>query len=90
MFKFLFSALSNGCSLLKWQISRKKEFGSSVVVTIRNQFLRLIMLENALRDEATSSTQASEWYSHFKSRHTSIKNFGWSGQPLLSQREKRG
>jgi len=70
MFIFLFSALSNGYSPLKWQISRKKEFGSSVVVTMRNQFLRLIMLENALHDGATSSTQAPEQYSHFKSRHT--------------------
>jgi len=87
---FLFSVLSNGCSPLKWQISRKKEFGSSVVVTTRNQFLRLIMLENALCDDATSSTQASERYSHFKNRQTSIKDFGWSGQPLLSQREKWG
>jgi hypothetical protein len=87
---FLFSALSNGCSPLKRQISRKREFGSNFVITMRNQFLRLIMLENALCDDATSSTQASEQYSHFKNRQTSIKDFEWSGRPLLSQREKWG
>lgn len=60
------------------------------VMTMRNQFLRLIMLENALCDDATSSTQGSEWYSHFKNRQTSIMDFEQSGQPLLSQTEKWG
>jgi hypothetical protein len=75
MFMFLLSALSNGCSPLKWQISRKREFSSSCFVTKRNQFLRLLMLENAMCDDATSSTQASKQYSHFKSGQTSIKEF---------------
>jgi hypothetical protein len=90
MFMFLFSALSNGCSPLKWQISKKREFGSSFVVTMRNQFIRLIMLENVLCDDATNGTQASEWYSHFKNRQTSIKDFEWSGRPFLCQTEKWG
>jgi hypothetical protein len=45
------------------------------------------MLENALCDDATSSTQTSEWYSCSKRGQTSVMDFEWSGHPLLSQRE---
>jgi hypothetical protein len=42
------------------------------------------MLQQAFRDEFTSRTQCFEWYSHFKTRRTSIDEDPRSGRPSMS------